>query len=96
MEQIQRLAWEHCGIVREAGSLKAAVKTLEDCCATHSALSPEHAVARNMHQVALLIAQCALAREESRGAHFRSDFPEKSAAFEKHTVISAQDGIRFV
>ena len=30
---------------------------------------------RNIHAVALLIARCALAREESRGAHFRMDFP---------------------
>ena len=36
-----------------------------------------------MHQVALLIARCALAREESRGAHFRTDYPETRDAFRK-------------
>jgi L-aspartate oxidase len=41
-----------------------------------------------MHQVALLIARSALARQESRGAHYRSDFPRKQAAFERHTVLS--------
>ncbi len=33
---------------------------------------------RNMHQVASLIARAALAREESRGGHYRTDFPCKS------------------
>ena len=31
---------------------------------------------RSIRQVLLLIARCALARRESRGAHFREDFPE--------------------
>jgi aspartate oxidase len=38
----------------------------------------------NMREVALLIARCALAREESRGAHFRTDYPAKRPEFAKH------------
>jgi aspartate oxidase len=34
-----------------------------------------------MHQVAGLIAGRALWREESRGAHYRTDFPEKRTEF---------------
>jgi len=34
-----------------------------------------------------LIARCALARKESRGAHFRTDYPAQSAEFEKHSVV---------
>ena len=48
-----------------------------------------------MRLVAWLIARCALAREESRGAHFRTDFPEKRAAFEKHSVAQKGTEIRF-
>jgi L-aspartate oxidase len=40
-----------------------------------------------MHQVAYLISAAALAREESRGGHYRTDFPEKSPAFEKHSIL---------
>ena len=38
---------------------------------------------RNMHLVALLIARCALAREESRGAHYRTDFPAEARRVRK-------------
>jgi L-aspartate oxidase len=34
-----------------------------------------------------LVAESALAREESRGGHFRSDFPTEDAAFEGHVVL---------
>jgi aspartate oxidase len=48
-----------------------------------------------MQQVALLIARCAAARLESRGAHYRTDFPAKSPEFLKHTVASKASGIKF-
>jgi L-aspartate oxidase len=44
-----------------------------------------------MQQVAWLIARCALARQESRGAHFRSDFPAKSPAFAKHSIVKGEE-----
>ena len=60
--EIQRIAWEKCGIVRSAEGLREAVAQLE-------ALAPESPEERNMRQVALLIARCALAREgKPRGA----------------------------
>jgi L-aspartate oxidase len=43
---------------------------------------------RNIHQIALLIAQAALAREESRGGHYRTDFPARSPEFEKHSLLT--------
>jgi L-aspartate oxidase len=42
---------------------------------------------RNIHLIALLIALGSLARRESRGGHYRTDYPGKSAAFEKHSHI---------
>jgi L-aspartate oxidase len=39
------------------------------------------------HLLTRLIAETALTREESRGSHFRSDFPSESDAFERHVVL---------
>jgi L-aspartate oxidase len=39
------------------------------------------------HLLTRLIARSALAREESRGSHFRADFPAESEAFERHVVL---------
>ena len=38
------------------------------------------------HLLTRLIAESALTREESRGSHFRADFPSESRAFERHVV----------
>ena len=86
--EIQRIAWEGCGIVRSAEGLTRACVQLESL----APVSPEE---RSMQQVALLIARCALARKESRGAHYRDDFPEKVTAFEKHSVISRASDVAF-
>jgi L-aspartate oxidase len=85
---IQRIAWENCGIVRSAEGLREAVVQLEAL----APLSPEE---RNMRQVALLIARCALARQESRGAHYRTDYPETREAFARHSVAGKQADIAF-
>ena len=86
--EIQRIAWERCGIARSGDRLLEAVEQLE-------ALAPELPEERNMRQVALLIARCALERKESRGAHFRTDYPETRDAFARHSVISQQADVTF-
>jgi L-aspartate oxidase len=88
VSEIQRIAWEHCGIVRSAEGLTEGRARLES-------FVPESPEERNMRDVALLIARCALARKESRGAHFRSDYPEKRAAFEKHSVVRQDADVHF-
>ena len=85
-DEIRALTWDLCGITRDAAGLRTAWRRLEDAARPRARVSAHSAEVANMRQVALLIAQCALAREESRGAHFRRDYPHKEAAFEKHSV----------
>jgi L-aspartate oxidase len=87
--ELRNLAWQKCGLVRSGEGLREAVEVLRSIRANpqpHAHVSAYEL--RNIHAVAELIARCALAREESRGGHYRSDFPSKSLEFEKHSLIS--------
>ena len=51
---------------------------------------------RNLHTLATLIARSALAREESRGSHYRSDFPYRDDdLFQKHSLIQRSKDVTF-
>ncbi|HEY1338943.1 MAG TPA: L-aspartate oxidase [Bryobacteraceae bacterium] len=86
--EIRRIAWDRCGILRDGAGL-------QEACAQLERGRGADAESENMRQAALLIARSALAREESRGAHFRTDFPERRAAFEKHSVVKKGGDVAF-
>ncbi len=90
-QEVRAIASEKCGIVRDAEGLRDAVARLEavERAPSTDAHLPQYDL-RSLHTVALLIARSALAREESRGAHFRQDFPVKSPAFEKPSLLSRE------
>jgi L-aspartate oxidase len=51
--------------------------------------------ARNLQIAGSLVARCALAREESRGAHYRTDFSDHNdVKFKKHSIVAGEK-IRF-
>ena len=87
--ELRAIAWNACGILRSGPELEAAHKKLQSRWRASFPLATRADYElRNIHQVALLISQAALAREESRGGHYRIDFPGKSTAFEKHSVLT--------
>lgn len=86
---VRELTWEHCGIVRNRASLERAIQILDRTEWSESAAPTLATIElRNMHEVASLIARCALWREESRGAHYRTDFPEKRPEFAHASRVS--------
>jgi L-aspartate oxidase len=91
LEEIRVLAWERCGIVRTGDELQSALQWLRS---RHFG-GPPHFELRNVHQVVTLIAECAIARQESRGAQFRADFPEKSTELGQHSLVVRGAGVRF-
>jgi L-aspartate oxidase len=80
-KRVKRVMWERVGILRDKTSLKRAVREFEQIAASNLSTS-----SRNFVTLALLIAKAALWREESRGGHFRIDFPETREEFRVHSV----------
>jgi L-aspartate oxidase len=96
IRRIQALMWQDVGIVRHAHPLQHALQELQRMCGE---LEGDHTrrfwEARNILQTGVLIARSALAREESRGAHYRTDFPvHNDAKFRKHSILKG-DQIHF-
>jgi L-aspartate oxidase len=94
--QIQTLMWNQAGIVRTGSGLKQAIRGLEELAPqfAHPRTRREYE-ARNLQINGLLVARSALSREESRGAHYRTDYPDHNdAKFRKHSVVAGEK-IRF-
>lgn len=47
---------------------------------------------KNMLELSRLVLKGAIVRDESRGAHFRVDFPNEDEKFEMHTIVD-KDGV---
>ena len=69
---VRMIMWQYAGIIRSAAGLKSALATLGDIERRLPDGATEEA---NLIQTASLIARAALRRRESRGGHYRSDFP---------------------
>ena len=72
--------WRAAGLFRTRADLEAAVARLEHAYAaraTAGAPTADQCRVFNLTSVARLIARAALRREESRGGHYREDFPAR-------------------
>jgi L-aspartate oxidase len=72
-DEIRQVMWTHVGVERNAKGLREARRALE---AIRGRLAAGATEEQNMVGTALLIVESALQRRESRGGHFRSDFPK--------------------
>ena len=84
---LRRLMWKDAGLLRDGNGLREAKRGLDALAVTMPRGMFRRALeARNLHVVAGLIVASALGREESRGAHYRNDFPLHSAVA-SHSVM---------
>jgi L-aspartate oxidase len=82
-KRVKRLMWERVGILRSHASIARALWEFEQI--ARASLRPS---SRNFLTVATLIARAALWRTESRGAHYRTDFPRKDDEhWRGHSII---------
>jgi succinate dehydrogenase / fumarate reductase flavoprotein subunit len=104
-EQLQEIMWQHASIMRSGETLQAGLdKVLElreaarDMSITGSRIyNPGwHAVfdVENMLLLAEGIIMSALERKESRGAHWRTDFPDELPEWQKINFVGTYDGER--
>lgn len=87
-ELVQEMMWQHVGLVRNGEDLEAIFNELREIdlsCHWHTAEAFEF---QNMCNVAALMIEAAILRAESRGTHYREDFPEQDdVTWRKHIVL---------
>jgi L-aspartate oxidase len=85
-KRVKRIMWERVGILRDHGRLRRALQEFETIASASLSSS-----SRRFVTLATLVAKAALWREESRGGHFRTDFPESSEKFHVHSIQRLDD-----
>ena len=98
---IQRLMTRGVGVLRSAAGMAEAAEGLAGLAAAHpddtsKGESPQVETweATNLHLVATALAAAARLREETRGCHWREDFPDRDdARWNTHLISRQQDGL---
>jgi fumarate reductase (CoM/CoB) subunit A len=106
--ELQKVMWDHVGIVRDGGGLKTALKRIQtlkrrsgrvytQCKEKHwNRQWLESLEVPLMLETAELIAISALSREESRGSHYRRDFSQTNPLWLRNVVLKkdSNDAVR--
>lgn len=87
-QTLRQVLWNHAGLIRSRTGLETALDQLAQIEAQADAANW---TLNNMLTVARLIVRGALVREESRGGHFRSDFPTPRAHWRNRHVVHHKD-----
>ena len=94
-ETIRELMWRHVGIIRNGNELAEVAQQLTDLDTNPSwktEFNDSVFECQNMLDVARLIAKAAIHRTESRGAHYRTDFPDRDDLnWIRHIRLTASD-----
>ena len=96
LENFQDLMWRNVGINRSGSRLVLSARILNLWQRTIQETGPKSTERvswelSNMLLLGRLMVESALLRQESRGSHFREDFPETRSQWEKHVVLSQEE-----
>ena len=80
--EVKKVMWDKVGIVRDESGLKEALAALAEIAAR-----PLNTRSWNFVTLARLVTEAALERRESRGAHYRSDYPARDEERYKHHTL---------
>jgi L-aspartate oxidase len=99
---LQASMWAYAGLLRQESTLHEGLVAQEAFAGGLAKLAKEGkgsrrlAEAQAMGRVAFAILHSALARNESRGAHFRNDYPKRDdKTFQKHSVFGRGEQVLF-
>lgn len=92
-KELKQIMWKHCGVERNEKSLGYGLNALQEI--EKEVIindSIESYQMQNKILLQTLIMKSALKRKESRGVHYRTDYPKNSSAWKKHSVIKKNAG----
>lgn len=88
LSALQSLLWHNVSIVRKGSDLKRVAAILATWQQTFTPSQDRYSQElANLILAGRLMTEAALLREESRGAHYRTDFPEPSPAWQRHIIM---------
>jgi L-aspartate oxidase len=90
VRDLRRTMTDLVGVERDAGGLKQALRTIAHLEATARGVTRSFL---NMTTSATMVAAGALKRQESRGGHFRTDFPDTDPTWEHHTELTLDEAL---
>ncbi len=92
---LENLMWKKVGVVRNARDLQSALTELDNLAERAACVNADSDPAfnaaldlKNLIVVGKMVAQSALLRTESRGAHFREDFPAPDPSWLKNIILT--------